>query len=273
MHGAGKPVWPTSKPPCTRTGRGLRLAHTSRAVRRRPDRLRRRDRLRSWPSTAGDRNALIKACANLAVLHSRDGRFAQAEEQFEQIEKDVPRSRRPGQSHTAALLIPARHEPAGTRALRRGGADARRRASRLGSPTLGADNPHTARSTRWAWPGWHALRCPALRRPVPLLQRRLRRVRPTVRLRTVTYTVDARNALAVRAAVLRRTGAAASGTSRRQSVPACPSRKAVAGCLLHRPPAERLGSRSAVRPARRGSARFPAARCSPSATACASSGA
>ncbi|HJW46685.1 MAG TPA: winged helix-turn-helix domain-containing protein, partial [Lysobacter sp.] len=36
---------------------------------------------------AGDRNALIKARANLAVLHSRDGRFAQAEEQFEEIEK------------------------------------------------------------------------------------------------------------------------------------------------------------------------------------------
>lgn len=116
---------------------------------------------------ANDRNALIKARANLAVLHSRDGRFAQAEEQFEEIEKefralgdhDSPTRLRFSYLHGMNLLELARYDEA----------EQTLGAAHRGSiAALGADNPHTL-EVQMGMARLHALRAhPA--QAVPLLQ-------------------------------------------------------------------------------------------------------
>lgn len=89
-----------------------------------------------------DHNALVKVRANLAVLHSRAGRAAQAERQFEELteafaalgDTGSPTRLRIVYLHGMNLLVLGRLDDAG-RALaeaHRGSAD-----------TLGADNPHT----------------------------------------------------------------------------------------------------------------------------------
>lgn len=89
-----------------------------------------------------DRNALIKARTNLAVLHSRAGRFTRAEEQFVRIgedfdalgDHDSPTWLRASYLHGMNLLALARHDEAGAllEKVHRGSVRA-----------LGADNPHT----------------------------------------------------------------------------------------------------------------------------------
>ncbi|HET8819437.1 MAG TPA: tetratricopeptide repeat protein, partial [Xanthomonadaceae bacterium] len=91
---------------------------------------------------AGDHTALIKARANVAVLHSRAGRSAQAEEQFTKIDeafaalgdRDSPTRLRFQYLHGMNLLALERHDEA-ARVL---GA-----AYRGSVAALGADNPHT----------------------------------------------------------------------------------------------------------------------------------
>lgn len=91
---------------------------------------------------ASDRNALIKARANLAVLHSRAGRAARAEEQFAKIEEDFvalgdtdsPTRLRFHYLHGMNLLALQRHDEA---------AKALGAAHRGSIAALGADNPHT----------------------------------------------------------------------------------------------------------------------------------
>lgn len=89
-----------------------------------------------------DRNALLKARANLAVLHSRAGRLDRAEEQFVKVEETFaalgeghsPTRLRFQYLHGMNLLALGRHEEA-ARALE---------AAHRGSiAALGADNPHT----------------------------------------------------------------------------------------------------------------------------------
>ena len=91
---------------------------------------------------ASDHNALIKARANVAVLHSRAGRAAQAEEQFAKIDeafaalgdRDSPTRLRFQYLHGMNLLALERYDEA-ERVL-----DAAYRGS---VAALGADNPHT----------------------------------------------------------------------------------------------------------------------------------
>lgn len=116
---------------------------------------------------ASDRNALIKARANLAVLHSRDGRFAQAEEQFEKIEKefsalgdhDSPTRLRFSYLHGMNLLELVRYDEA---------AQSLGAAYRGSVAALGADNPHTL-EVQMGLARLHALRA-HYAQAVPLLQ-------------------------------------------------------------------------------------------------------
>ncbi|HEY0502187.1 MAG TPA: winged helix-turn-helix domain-containing protein [Lysobacter sp.] len=89
-----------------------------------------------------DRNALVKARANLAVLHSRAGRLERAEEQFVRIEEDFaalgdrdsPTRLRFRYLHGMNLLALGRYGEA---------AQALGAAHRGSVAALGADNPHT----------------------------------------------------------------------------------------------------------------------------------
>ena len=91
---------------------------------------------------AGDRNELIKTRTNLAVLHSRAGRFDQAETQFQRVAADFallgdessPTWFRGAYLHGMNLLALARHEQAAAllAAAYRGSVAA-----------MGSDNPHT----------------------------------------------------------------------------------------------------------------------------------
>ncbi|HBK45373.1 MAG TPA: hypothetical protein DDZ67_02835 [Xanthomonadaceae bacterium] len=91
---------------------------------------------------AGDRNALAKARTNLAVLHSRAGRFAEAEEQFARAEEDLvalgdhdsPTRLRFSYLHGMNLLALSRLDEA---------AHVLGSAHRGSVAALGADNPHT----------------------------------------------------------------------------------------------------------------------------------
>ncbi|WP_162247654.1 winged helix-turn-helix domain-containing protein [Lysobacter sp. Root494] len=138
-----------------------------------------------------DRNALIKARANLAVLHSRAGRFAQAEEQFMRIEQefaalgdhDSPTRLRFSYLHGMNLLELARYDEA-TRTL-----DAAHRGS---VASLGADNPHTL-EVEMGLARLHVLRGqPA--QAVPLLQHAYATYARQLG-KDNHYTVDARRAL------------------------------------------------------------------------------
>ena len=89
-----------------------------------------------------DRNELIKTRTNLAVLHSRAGRFQQAEAQFSRLEKDFaalgdsssPTWQRVSYLHGMNLVALAQHEQAGKLL------DSVYRES---VAALGAENPHT----------------------------------------------------------------------------------------------------------------------------------
>lgn len=140
---------------------------------------------------AGDRNALIKARANLAVLHSRDGRFAQAEQQFEEIEKaftalgdhDSPTRLRFSYLHGMNLLELARYDEA----------EHTLGAAHRGSiAALGADNPHTL-EVQMGLARLHALRAQP-EQAVPLLQHAYAAYARQFG-EDNHYTVDARHAL------------------------------------------------------------------------------
>ena len=154
---------------------------------------------------ASDRNAVIKARANLAVLHSRDGRFAQAEEQFDEIEKDFrvlgdhdsPTRLRFSYLHGMNLVELARYEEA---------AQALSAAYRGSVAALGPDNPHTL-EVQMGLARLHALRAQHAQ-AVPLLQHAYSAYARQFGEES-HYTRDARNAL--RAAMCATNGRRASG--------------------------------------------------------------
>jgi eukaryotic-like serine/threonine-protein kinase len=165
---------------------------------------------------AGDRNALIKARANLAVLHSRDGRFAQAEEQFQEIEKDFgaladqgsPTRLRFSYLHGMNLLELARFDAA---------------AKTLGAAhhgsvaALGADNPHTL-EVEMGLARLHALRAHHAQ-AVPLLQHAHAAYARQFG-EDSHYTRDARRALD--AALCAANGRGVGDTTREGATSACP---------------------------------------------------
>ncbi len=159
---------------------------------------------------ARDHTALIKARANLAVLHSRAGRAAQAEEQFAAIEgsfaalgdDDSPTRLRFQYLHGMNLLALGRHDDA-ARTLR---------AAHGGSvAALGADNPHTLEvemglANLLAQQGRHAEALPLLEHAHAAYARQLGQ--------DSHYTLEARRALdAARCALRVTAGAAGARTS------------------------------------------------------------
>ncbi len=140
---------------------------------------------------ADDRNALVKARANLAVLHSRDGRFAQAEEQFVEIEKDFralgdqdsPTRLRFSYLHGMNLLELARYAEA---------AQTLGAAYRGSVAALGADNPHTL-EIQMGLARLHVMRAHHAQ-AVPLLQHAYAAYARQFG-EDSHYTLDARNAL------------------------------------------------------------------------------
>lgn len=162
-----------------------------------------------------DHNALIKARANLAVLHSRAGRVLQAEEQFEKIEadftalgdRDSPTRLRFHYLHGMNLLALGRHAEA---------AAALEAAHRGSVAALGADNPHTL-EVEMGLAELHIARAqPA--RAVPLLQHAHAAYARQLG-EDNHYTVEARRALeAASCAVHQRTLAGAAAEDAR----ACP---------------------------------------------------
>jgi non-specific serine/threonine protein kinase len=164
---------------------------------------------------AGDRNALIKVRANLAVLHSRDGRFAQAEEQFEEIEKEFralgdhasPTRLRFSYLHGMNLLELARYDEA---------AETLDAAHRGSVAALGADNPHTL-EVQMGLARLHVLRArPA--QAVPLLQHAHAAYARQFG-QDSHYTLEARNAL--QSALCAMSGRGASGTAGDGTSSAC----------------------------------------------------
>lgn len=163
----------------------------------------------------GDRNALIKARANLAVLHSRAGRFAQAEEQFTRIEEqftllgdqDSPTRLRFSYLHGMNLLELARYDEA---------ARIMTAAYRGSIASLGADNPHTL-EVEMGLARLHRLRGQP-GQAVPLLQHAYAMYARQLG-EDNHYTVDARRALD---AALCASRSHAAGTMSPAATPACP---------------------------------------------------